>query len=296
MKYDNEYEIRVFGLKHAGQHAVINWIATLFDEPVYFFNNCGWHRDPHKTKRTRGTRKGTKLENIFVNLPKMRWASDEEIDSVKYKPKKCLMYSYENAYVDRVYGKGSGSGKPATPLGTIGASKNVFDVLILRDIFNLSSSALKNTNRNWQGNVQAGDDKDLSMLDWKNYKERDKIRQRYALAAKEFLGETNYLKNKICISFNDWFLSKEYRRLTASKFGLPNNEVSIDVVAGVGNRGSRFDDFEYDGKAREMKVLERWKHFKDNKVFWKVISKMKDEVDLSNKIFGKIPETEKYYE
>ena len=220
----------------------------------------------------------------------MRRATDEQINSVKYKPKKCLIYSYENAYVDRVYRRI----KPATPLGSIAPSKNTFDVLILRDIFNLSAGAFKNTGRAWMGNIQAGDTKDLSMLDWKNYQERDKIRERYNLAAAEFLNNTEHLKNKICISFNDWFSSEEYREITASKFGLQNNETSINVVAGVGNRGSRFDQFEYDGKASRMKVLDRWKFFKDNKAFWKILSDMSESIDFSNEIFGNFPETEEY--
>jgi hypothetical protein len=289
--YDNEYEIRVFGIKHSGQHAIINWIATLFDEPVYFFNNCGWNHDPYRTRRTRGVRKGTAIEDIFVPLPKLKDHSEEDLNKIKRTPKKCLMYSYENVYVDRINREKG----PATPEGIIGKSWKTFDVLMLRDIFNLVASTMKYTGRVFNERDRAGDDEYLSQFDYKNYLYRDKLKKKYELAAIEFLGWSNHLREKrICISFNDWFLSKGYRACIASQFGLHNNEISVSVVAGVGNRGSRFDDFEYDGRAQEMNILERWKYFKDNKAFWDLMREWKYSVWLSNEIFGEIPGTMEY--
>ena len=289
--YDNEYEIRVFGIKHSGQHAIINWIATLFDEPVYFFNNCGWNYDPYRTRRTRGVRKGTVIEDIFVPLSKLKDHSEEELDKIKKTPKKCLMYSYENVYIDRVYRER----KPATPEGIVGSSDKIFDVMMLRDIFNLAATTLKYTGRTFEGYDKGGDDEYLSEFDYKNYLYRDKLKQKYLLAASEYLGETKHMRDKkICISFNDWFLSKGYRECIAAQFGLPNNEISVQIVAGVGNRGSRFDDFEYDGRAQEMNILERWKHFKDNKAYWDLMREWDECVRLSNEIFGDIPGVEEY--
>ncbi len=283
--YVNEYEIRVFGIKHGGQHAIINWIATLFDEPVYFFNNCGWGGDPYRTKRTRGIREGTPIEDIFVTLPKLHDTEEEVLSEIKRTPKKCLMYSYENAYVDRINRKK----RPATPEFILGKSAKIFDVLILRDLFNLSASTLKYTGKMFQGKDKAGDDEHLSEIDYKNYLRRDRLKKKFDQFAFEFLGRSNHLREKkVCISFNDWFLSKGYRECIAAKFGLPNNEISVNTVAGVGNRGSRFDDFEYEGRAQEMDILGRWKHFKDNEAFWDVMREWNDSVILSNEIFGEI--------
>jgi hypothetical protein len=294
LKYDNEYEIRVFGFKHGGQHAIINWIATLFREPVHFFNNCGWNCDPYRTGRTRGTRKETVISDIFVWLPKMKRLSEEEVDKVKYKPKKCLMYSYENANISLVYGD-----KPATPPGITGKSKKVFDVIILRDIFNLSASRFVEKGSEYQNKYtkdyysDLGDD--FLEFDRKNYYYRDKkLRKPFEAAALEFLGKADYLRNKVLISFNDWFLSRGYREHIASLFGLPNNEISVNIVAGVGNRGSRWDNFDYNGRAQEMKILERWKHYKNNELFWSIMRDWEKEVEMSNEIFGEIPGTMKY--
>jgi hypothetical protein len=68
----------------------------------------------------------------------------------------------------------------------------------------------------------------------------------------------------------------------------------VNIVAGVGNRGSRFDDFEYDGRAQEMNILERWKHFKDNNAFWDLMREWEDSVKLSNEVFGEISGVEEY--
>ncbi len=289
--YDNEYEIRVFGIKHSGQHAIINWIATLFDEPVYFFNNCGWNGDPYRTKRTRGIRRDTPIEDIFVDIPKLRNSEEKVLDKIKRTPKKCLMYSYENVYIDRIYRER----KPATPRGIVGISDKIFDVIMFRDIFNLTASTMKYTGRVFDGYDRAGDDEYLSQFDYKNHLYRDKLKNKYDQMAREFLGWTDHLEGqKVCISFNDWFLSKGYRECVAAKFGLPNNEVSVSIVAGVGNRGSRFDDFEYDGRAQEMNILGRWRHFKDNKAYWDLMREWSDSVILSNEIFGEIPGTMEY--
>jgi hypothetical protein len=286
--YINEYEIRVFGLKHSGQHAIINWIATLFDEPVHFFNNCGWGGDPYRTKRKRGTRKGTDIEHIFVDLPRMHTVEEAVLDQIKNAPKKCLMYSYENAYMDKI----NREKKPATPEDSVGSSAKIFDVLILRDIFNLAACTLKNTGRTFNGKYEVEENEYILEFDRKNYYRRDRLRELFTLAALEFLGYSNHMREKkVCISFNDWFLSKGYRECVANKFGLINNELSVNVVAGVGNRGSKFDDFEYNGKAQEMDILGRWKNFRDNEVFWDLMREWKEAVDLSNEVFGEIPGT-----
>jgi len=110
--------------------------------------------------------------------------------------------------------------------------------------------------------------------------------------AKEYLGKTNYLgENKIVINYNLWFSSKNYRNNIEKKLGLEPNDKKINEVLDIG-RGSSFDGIKFNGKANKMKVLERWKLLADN-AFYKTVLKDKELIKLSNKIFGKIPETEK---
>ena len=48
MSFRNEYEFRVFSIKRSGNHAVISWLASLFNKPVYYFNQCDL--DPFRTQ------------------------------------------------------------------------------------------------------------------------------------------------------------------------------------------------------------------------------------------------------
>jgi len=277
--YRNEYEFRVFGMKRSGNHAIINWIATLFDEPVYFFNNCGYGCDPYRTGRTRGTRKKTDIKDIFILLPRMKNFSEDEIEPYRSVVKKCIIYSYENILLSRLLEEPPTLNRSET----IGESKHRFEVLILRDVYNWAASSFVHCGRSDDNYfVPTG-------FDCKSWKRREVLFEKWKTHAHEFLGDTKYLAfeeaNIVCISYNDW-LRKRYREKTASKFGLQNNERSIDIVAGVGNRGSKFDNFIYDGRASRMKVLERWKYFKDNPYFWGLFDD--ESIELSNEIFGEI--------
>jgi hypothetical protein len=78
--------------------------------------------------------------------------------------------------------------------------------------------------------------------------------------------------------------------LLAKKFGLPFKDVKDENMSKYGP-GSSFDKFKYKGQAYKMKVLERWKVFKEYP-FYRSIFEDKELVELSNKIFGKIPGTD----
>ena len=60
---------------------------------------------------------------------------------------------------------------------------------------------------------------------------------------------------------------------------------------GRSKRGSSFDIMQYDGKAQEMKVLNRWKEYTNNNVEFVNVLKMNEELrSLAVKIFGPFPE------
>lgn len=103
--------------------------------------------------------------------------------------------------------------------------------------------------------------------------------------AKEYLGETNHLRGpKIMISYVDWFLEQEYREQISKKLNLKPSELYIQRVPNYG-RGSSFDLRKMNNKAQDMKVLERWKEYKDHK-FIKKILKDKEAMELNERIFG----------
>lgn len=83
------------------------------------------------------------------------------------------------------------------------------------------------------------------------------------------------------INFNKFVSSKEYRLQIANELNIQSDESVLDEVA---YHGSSFDGFEYAGKARQMKVLERWKKVWDNPLFHKCIDR--EILSLAGKIFN----------
>lgn len=74
--------------------------------------------------------------------------------------------------------------------------------------------------------------------------------------AREFLGRSNVLPNRVGVYFDLWFQSETYREEIASKLGLAYSPKAHGDVASFGG-GSSFDGRTFDGAASKMKVLER---------------------------------------
>jgi hypothetical protein len=123
----------------------------------------------------------------------------------------------------------------------IGNSRRVFEVLVLRDPFNLFASRLQCS---W-GNMALN-----QVAFWLEH-------------ASEFVGKTSYLQNKLVVSFNDWFRSEDYRRNLAEAIGRPFSDKALQNVSPWGD-GSSFDGKSFDGRAQQMAVLDRWRHFQDD--------------------------------
>jgi hypothetical protein len=61
----------------------------------------------------------------------------------------------------------------------------------------------------------------------------------------------------VAINFNRWFTSKEYRKRLTARLDIPFNDEGLSDIIWPGV--STFDGSGYDGRAQQMKVLERWK-------------------------------------
>ena len=59
------------------------------------------------------------------------------------------------------------------------------------------------------------------------------------------------------INFNHWFAEKEYRTELAARLNISFTDNGLNDITWPGE--STFDGADYDGKAQEMKMLERWK-------------------------------------
>jgi hypothetical protein len=259
-KITNLKEIRFVGLSRSGNHAVIDWILAQCEGRKFFLDSI-------KKYDT----------NPYLGLG--YFTTDILRECVKLSFKSCLVYSYENAELKKMFSENFEEKHNEY----LGKTLKRFDVLLLRDPFNFFASSIVGAYANhipWRRNhtydnlkEQAEDNKHL----WKMY-------------AREYLGETNYLRhNKVVINYNRWFSSKKYRQELAKKFSLKFSDRSLDTVSMV----STFDKKMVRGKrgAKKLKVLERWKKLAHVQLYRDIFTD-RELVSLSNKIFGKIPGTE----
>ncbi|MEL4896323.1 hypothetical protein [Crocosphaera sp. Alani8] len=151
----------------------------------------------------------------------------------------------------------------------IGLSLKRYEILILRDPYNLFASLIKSNMI------------DPSKEDYKTYINLYKAYAKEFIAAPDFNGGLQ----RIYLNYNHWFVDPKYRIHIAQNLGFESIGEAYNRVATM--KGSSFDGLNLDHKAQEMKVLERWKEFQDN-VFWQTIFQDAELVELSNEIFGEV--------
>ncbi|MEZ5583588.1 MAG: hypothetical protein R3F37_13335 [Candidatus Competibacteraceae bacterium] len=162
----------------------------------------------------------------------------------------------------------------------VGISRRRHDVLILRDPFNLLASKLK-----WAYGIVDRPSKPT-------IEDVRKARDLWKVYAREYLGETSFLRDRVNISYNHWFAERDYRDHLAAEFGFENRDMGVREVAKWGPTLSQdsFDGLKYEGRAQEMKVLERWKAYVDDPIYREFMAD--EELHwLSREIFGELPGT-----
>ncbi|WP_017663139.1 hypothetical protein [Baaleninema simplex] len=189
------------------------------------------------------------------------WPSDRD-KSGALVAKELLLCSYENRSLEEIF-------KNQDYLNShVGKSQDLYSLLILRDPYNTFASWLK---ADWEITPE------IIEL-WKSY-------------AREFLGETQYLPDrKVIINFNHWFLDREYRHQLARKLDLQFTDNGLNTITHHGG-GSSFDKQSLDGKARNLKVLERFQNFIHDPTYLEIF-KDRELHELSTEIFGEIAGTE----
>jgi len=144
----------------------------------------------------------------------------------------------------------------------VGGSDEYWSVLVIRDPFNLIAS------RGMKGMLSNDDTRVI----WKQH-------------AREALGETSFLKNKVVVNYNRWFSQPDYRRELEKQMGLGVSDEGINKVYGL---GSSFTNCSRDGEAGSMKVFDRWKHYKDNEEYLSIFDS--EIIRMAWALFGSVPE------
>lgn len=255
--YVNQFELRVIGMSRSGNHAIIHWLLNQAPGRSCFLNCVEGKTNPFVSARPLH-RDGLPYA---VNYPEFSW--DRELRG-NFSQKDLLIHSYEDNFLGYV----------CHPLFEqhhdqwVGPSRRRYDVLILRDPFNLFASRLR-----------AG----FSHL---SLRTTARIWQQHA---REFLGQRHHLNQpRILINYNRWATERSYRQQLAEQLGLPFTDVGIHTVHKTAG-GSSFDGLRYNGEAGQMKVLERWKAYQADPTYRQLFDPTL--VDLSQRIFGSLPGT-----
>jgi hypothetical protein len=126
------------------------------------------------------------------------------------------------------------------------SDRGISNVLILRDIENMLASRIRKASRidaNPAYPREPGPLLDRVVANWK-------------APAREWLGETSVLPNKLCVDYALWVESQPYRRALSERLGLRFDDSGSARVSEIGG-GSSFDGTSFDGANRAMRVFDR---------------------------------------
>lgn len=281
----NIHEIRVFGIRRSGNHGIISWIMDGYSGVGVHLNDV-WmsaRLDPYKdcvnlvvqgipywkcSSYPLGLVKHG-IKNIVKGSINPDFKSKDTKVNIELirnlSPKDFLIHSYENKKLDEPYF----SKFELKRESCLGVSDNRYEVIILRDPFNLFASLLSH-----------------KVLGERSH-ELSNLVEIYKQHAKEFLGVTNILGNKgVFINYNQWFSSIEYRLDIARKLGFETSGEQYKKVSNIG-WGSSFSGVQFNEKANQMQVLERWRNFVEDPLYRDILrdSELRE---LSDNIFGSV--------
>lgn len=220
----NELELRVYGLMRSGNHAIIEWILSLYPGGKTCFLNNVEHgaNDPFVTTR-----------KFLLS----GFESPVGLQACRSNDRTLLVYSYEDrkllqetgiSFLDSVFDPDFERHRE----DYLGQSRTRRNVLILRDPFNCFASRLKMIHdRGAKGGM-----KDLSEIaqNWK------------ALATRARGIRDCGDEREIVILFNDWVGKRAYRKAISQNLGGQYSEASMRRTSTFGGGSS----FMPNGKAR----------------------------------------------
>lgn len=256
----NQKEIRAVGMRRTGNHAIITWIERQQPGTVCHLNNVAAGTSPYRHK-------ADNLRRYHPEHSKMAAVYRQQAKGNLVK-RDCLILSYEDWGLPQVTQPRFERNRTLY----LGKSAQRFDVLILRDPFNLFASRLK------QNFVETKAEATSMVEMWLEY-------------AKEFVGESSYLQpDRVCINYNRWFTDVSYRQGLADQLGLVFSDAGLKHVPHLGG-GSSFSGTRHSGQACSLDVINRWQHFADDPAFRQLFQNQAL-WHYSAQIFGDIPGTE----
>lgn len=225
--------ILFWGIQRSGNHAVINWLREQYEEPKMFLNHQEFGQElkasPEYSLASLGKEHNKSPKVYYTHKDTPNW--QEMWRNPPDGSNELLLVSFENYKLNTLSPERYQKGADLIDESIVGKSAQTINILVLRDPFNM-----------WVGNMPGNKQHDPQL--WKIY-------------AQEFVGETSFLPNKVCINFNKWFSNQDYRKEISRQLGVTFSDQGLNVVSNRGG-GSTFDGTKFDGQAQKMNVLGRW--------------------------------------
>lgn len=76
-------------------------------------------------------------------------------------------------------------------------------------------------------------------------------------------------EDHLIIYFNKWFFCREYRKEIARKLGIKFTDNGLEDISWYGF--SSFNGYDFDKKAQEMDMLDRWKEYENDDYLWNLV-------------------------
>ncbi len=157
-------------------------------------------------------------------------------DALRPQPKDCYVFNVEDRTIEEI-AAALAERREHLAWGTSG---RVVRLLVVRDLPNFIASRLKADGVT----IPA-----FMAEDWSGL---------WASHARELAGATATFPDLVKVSYNAWATDAAYRRALAARLDLRFTDAGRDFVPRIG-AGSSFDGRRYDGRGREMAVLERYR-------------------------------------
>lgn len=267
-----------------GQHGIFNWLLPQGDFAHFDFNEFFVSED---------SKVMLSKHNWFNAVDPSDGSVKREKDFSKLENKKDFIYSFEEvdlSFFDKYN---------LIDCSEASKSKNIFAVCIMRDPFNWIASMLRHADNSPFGYHVLPDKVRIIKDAIQNLGEDipnniggvqpSRINQLKS-QIKQALGlEPPQVKScpMVFISFNEWFTSVDYRMQISNSLGLKFTDKNLNKVSSNGNGGSSFDKVKFQDNAQKMKVLDRWKDFRGDSRFNRLLD---DElIDLSREYFKFCP-------
>lgn len=227
-----EKEIRIFGLRRSGLHAANVWIWHHFEG-----RSCMYQNNTYLSFREK------KRHDIF----------DERFKFIKSNPRGYINIiehqdpqESERRLYDPNYEYNVGKKEIATKYGRKNFSKEVYNIVVLRNPFNLASIIQVGKKKKYKAFVK---------------RHSSSFREMWVKYAYELIGATNFFPPvKVAFLFDEWFVNQKYREGISSSLGLEFTDVGLSRVT---RRGSSFDGMKFKYNAQEMNVLGRWSQIRE---------------------------------